>query len=386
LSFLEIIMSDLRIAYLFPTLQTGNYWHPVFKEFTKIFQATTIYTGFWAGFSPGFEDTFTVQVVGETKFLEVKATDGYGHGIIRVSPRIIGYLHHFKPQAIFTSGFSLWTLFVLLVKPLYRWKVVIICDGSSPNVDYRDSKIRTWIRSWMVSFAEACVTNTQAGKSYLVDILKARESCVFHQPYQVPDAGALLKRSSRSEAIAPQAQRPIFLFVGQVIQRKGLHLLLEACVILKSWGYQNYTLQVIGQGDLREELEAFGQQHSLPVDWIGWVDYGNIGIYFESADVFVLPTLEDTWGMVVLESMVFDKPVLCSKWAGASEMVIHGENGLLFDPHQPEAIARAMRELIDHPQKIVAMGQKSQELIANYTPTTAAQFLAKVTDTVTQGA
>jgi hypothetical protein len=79
-------MSNLRIAWLIPSLQTGNYWHPVFSEFTKTFKETIIYTGFWTGFSPGFEDAFTVQVVGKTHFWETQVTDGYGRGVSYVSP------------------------------------------------------------------------------------------------------------------------------------------------------------------------------------------------------------------------------------------------------------------------------------------------------------
>jgi glycosyltransferase involved in cell wall biosynthesis len=279
-------------------------------------------------------------------------------------------------------GFSLWALLAVLLKPLYQWRVVIAYEGSSPNVDYRDSVARTYLRRWIVRRANAYITNTQRGKSYLTNILNASEKCVFQQPYEVPDATALLNLLPNSELSQSHLQRPVFLFTGQLVQRKGLHLLLQACVLLQSWGYRNYTLQVIGQGELREDLETFSRQHNLPVEWIGWVDYGKLGAYFCNADAFVLPTLEDTWGMVVLESMVFGKPILCSKWAGASEMIVHGENGYLFDPYQPEAIALVMRELIDHPEKLQDMGQKSKELIAGHTPVTAAQFLAKVTDTV----
>ena len=114
------------------------------------------------------------------------------------------------------------------------------------------------------------------------------------------------------------------------------------------------------------------------MEWIGWVDYGKSGMYFLNADVFVLPTLEDTWGMVVLESMAFGKPVLCSKWAGASEMVVHGENGYLFDPNQPEEIAKLMCHFIDHPDLIATMGEKSKQAIAPYTPEAAAEFLKEV--------
>jgi glycosyltransferase involved in cell wall biosynthesis len=86
--------------------------------------------------------------------------------------------------------------------------------------------------------------------------------------------------------------------------------------------------------------------------------------------------------MVILEAMAFGKPILCSKWAGASELIMEGENGYLFDPHTPQAIAQAMRRLLDNPDLISSMGQRSQEIIAQYNPTTAAQFLAKVTNAV----
>ena len=151
--------------------------------------------------------------------------------------------------------------------------------------------------------------------------------------------------------------------------------------MLQKQGYRNYTLLVVGDGAQRQELEAFSQTHELAdcVKWAGRVNYGNLGAYFNSADVFVLPTLEDTWGVVVLEAMALGKPVLCSKWAGAAEMVIEGENGYLFEPQQPEELAKVMRRFIEQPNLSKSMGDKSQQLMAQHTPEVAAQFLAKVT-------
>lgn len=120
----------------------------------------------------------------------------------------------------------------------------------------------------------------------------------------------------------------------------------------------------------------------MNVNWIGWVDYGLIGSYFQNADVFVLPTLEDTWGMVILESMVFGKPVLCSRLAGAAEMIVDGVNGYLFNPKEPEEIAKLMRGFIDNPGLIPSMGKESQRLISQYTPESATQFLVNLTTNI----
>lgn len=375
---------NIRVAWLFPTLAGGNYWHPVLCEFSKIFKQTIVYTGDWTGFSSGFENTFKIQVVGKMSYVSTiqpfQSKEGYSRGFMNVSPRIVTLLYQFNPHVIFASGFSLWTLLSVLLKPLGRWRIVIVYDGSSPNVDYQDSPIRSWLRRGMVKSVDAFITNSSNGKNYLTKILQAQENQVFSRPYQVPDSQALLKLvddSQPSDGI--NTQRPVFLFVGQLIQRKGLEYLLKACVILQSWGYFNYTLMVLGQGPLRDELEAYSKQHNLNVQWIGWVDYGSVGAYFQNADIFVLPTLEDTWGMVVLESMLFGKPVMCSKYAGAAEMIIDGVNGYLFNPKEPEELAKLMSSFIDNPNLIPSMGKESQRLIAQHTPVAAAQFLDEVT-------
>jgi glycosyltransferase involved in cell wall biosynthesis len=143
-------------------------------------------------------------------------------------------------------------------------------------------------------------------------------------------------------------------------------------------------LQIIGTGDQRQTLEAYIQQQGLTetIEWLGWVDYGSLGQYFQAADVFVFPSLEDIWGMVVLEAMAFGKPVLCSRWVGAAELITEGKNGAVFDPHQPQQLADRMQQFIDHPEAIATMGQSSKTLMQRHTPKDAAQFFAAMTQRV----
>lgn len=372
--------SNFRIAWLLPS--AFYYWQPAISKLAQMFPQTTVFTGLWQGFAPGFENTFTVEVL-ERKVIQLTRTStGYGNNFTYLPLNIINRLLRFKPNLIFTSSFGIWTMLALLLKPLAKWRVVIAYEGSSPSVDFRGSAPRLALRRAMVKAADALITNSHAGKAYLIDILKAKESNVFRQPYEVPATTALIGSTQEDkQSNLHQLQRPVFLFVGGIIPRKGLHLLLEACVVLQKQGYRNYTLLVVGDGAQRQELEAFSQNHALAdcVKWTGRVDYGNLGAYFNSADVFVLPTLEDTWGVVVLEAMALGKPVLCSKWAGAAEMVIEGENGYLFEPQQPEELAKVMRRFIEQPNLSKSMGDKSQQLMAQHTPEVAAQFLANVT-------
>ena len=375
-------MNSVRVAWLLPV--TWFYWQPLLSEFTKKFPQTIIFTALFPGYSKGYEDSLSLNIIGKFNVLKDRkklAKPQYGSGYTALSPKVILPLLKYKPDLIITSSFGLWTILALIFKPFGRWRIVIAYEGSAPGVDFLNSPLRLGIRKLMVRAADAYITNSKAGKAYLIDFLKAESQRVFAHPYEVPAAKSLLNYQTENKVETLPLKKPVFLFVGRVIPRKGLHLLLEACLFLKKQGYENYTLLIVGDGEQRPELEAFCQKYQLHgcVQWTGQVDYQDVNSYFQAADVFILPTVEDTWGVVTLEVMLFGKAVLCSVGAGSSELVINGENGYVFDPHQPEKLAQLMQKFINEPDLAQEMGEQSRQMIAAYTPEKAAKFLAEVT-------
>ncbi len=365
--------TSVRAAWLFPSLRKGNYWQPIFRDFSQRFE-TIVYAGWWSGFSPGLEDTFAVKVVGQTQFGQ-----DYSARIANASPKIIIPLWQFRPQIIFTSGFSIWTLLALLLKPWAGWRVAILYDGSSPSIDFRNSWLRLLLRRSLAQVADGFCANSGAAKDYLLEVLKAPPAKVFGNTYLVPDITALLQidREAMPVGLVPVVKDPqitTFLFVGELIPRKGMRQLLAACAILnRSSPSQNYRLLVVGDGEERAELAQLAQSEDLDdfVTWIGWVPYEQLGAYFKLADVLIFPTLEDVWGMVVLEAMAFGLPVLCSKWAGAAELIVAGENGELFDPHQPAELVALMARSIQQPLLLATMGANARRMTAHHTPAAA---------------
>jgi glycosyltransferase involved in cell wall biosynthesis len=357
------------------------YWQPMLKELTKIFPETMTFTARWHGYAPGFEDSFSVEVVGKRKIITFqKSETGYGSNFTYLPLNIVSYLLKFKPDVIFSNSFGLWTLICLLLKPLGRWRVVIAYEGSSPGVDYLNSPVRLALRRKMVRASDACITNSHGGQKYLINVLNALQERVFVHPYEVPCVESLLGAVPKSEKLDLTHQKPIFLFVGSLATRKGLLQLLEACVVLKNEGIEKYSLVIIGDGPQKEILEEFSKTNHLTdnIHWTGKLDYGQLGLYFHQADAFILPTLEDTWGVVILEAMAFGKAILCSDRAGASELVIEGKNGYRFDPYNRQQVANVMKQLIEDPGLSETMGKKSKELMEQYSPNSAAQFLSHV--------
>jgi glycosyltransferase involved in cell wall biosynthesis len=365
-------MDNRRIAWLLPTMGTGGIsFQHILAEFTKCFPHTVAFTGQWPGYAAGFEDTFAVQEVGATRYIEFgKTVNGYSIGFSYTSPQIVRYLLQFKPQVIFANAFTAWTAIALLLKPIGRWKVIIIYEGGSSTYESPSSTIRYQARRFMALLTDAFVVNSKAGKSYLLDVLQVKPERVFTKPFLVPSLKALLHNAETLDLKEKfQATNPIFLFVGQIVPRKGLKTLLEACFTLKSKGYTNYTLLVVGDGEQRQELEVYARDSNLDmqVKWVGNVAYGQLGSYFQQADIFVFPTYDDIWGMVLVEAMAFGKPVICSKGGGAVEMVAEDKNGFIFDPGNSEKLAESMCKFLDTKMLIKTMSDNSISIMTQHT-------------------
>jgi glycosyltransferase involved in cell wall biosynthesis len=373
---------DLRVAWLLPAMGTGGIsFQHLLSEFTKIFPNTVAFTGQWPGYAAGFEHEFTVQEVGATRHIEfARAANGYSIGFSYASPQIVNKLLQFKPHIVFANAFSIWTVIALALKALGGWKVIITYEGGSPTYESPNLSARLVARQAMVRLADAFVVNSQSGKTYFTEILGVPAERIFARPFLVPSLKALLQCPPDSaEKPNLEAQRPVFLFVGQIVPRKGLKVLLEACVLLKQREYSNYTVRVIGEGEQRAELQRFVEQSGLAeqVEWLGKIEYRCLGAYFQSADVFVFPTYEDIWGMVLVEAMAFGQPVICSTGAGAAELVVDGQNGFLCSPGSVEQTAQSMQRFLEDATLIQTMGVCSLHIMTKHTVQAATYSFVK---------
>lgn len=371
---------SVRIAWLLPILERGYYWQPLFHEFSKLFPSTTIFTSYWQGFLKQYEGTFSVRLLPGYRFITLKrGRSGYDRGFMWVPPSLLWALFRFRPRVIFAQGFSIWTLYALLFKALTRCRLVLLWEGTSPNTAYADSAWRLRLRRTVARFFDACVSNTQEGVDYLRDVLRIPERLLLRQPHEVPEI-SLFSSSQGTRAVLPSMPRPIFLFVGSLIERKGWSYLLEAVDLLAKRGLRSFSTVFAGTGpeaeELRQRVASLGVREMVHL--VGQIPYENLVDYFQACDVFVLPTLEDTWAMVVLEAMACGKAVLCSKYAGAKELVESQSNGFVFDPYDPSELAGYMELFVRRPDLITSFGARSKEIIAPYTPARAAQALATV--------
>lgn len=369
---------SVRVAWLFPSLARAYYWQPVFKEFVERCPQTAVFTSIWPGFAPGFENTFEVRVLSGMRYVHLrKELPASRRGFIWAPLSIVRELKAFRPDVIFCSGFSAWTLCALFFRAFRGCRVVIYWEGCSAQ-SVSSSRIKAFARRWMGRFADAAVSNADEGISYLRNVVGMPSKKLVCYPCQVPDLSLLCARAS--EVRLPHLKRPAFIYVGSINPRKGWWYLVEATRILADRGIRDFSVLFVGSGEQDEELRAAIREHELDdiVHQFGPVAYSNLGSYYQIADVFISPSLADTWGVAVLEAMAFGLPVLCSKYVGAREMLSHGESGFIFDPFDAPELAGHMLKFIQDRNLAARLGAQAREKIGPYTPSRAAETLASL--------
>jgi len=159
----------------------------------------------------------------------------------------------------------------------------------------------------------------------------------------------------------------VFIFVGQLIPLKGIMKLLNAWISLPEQIQKNIALVIIGDGPQKEEIIYFIQNNKMSnIILLGHISYEELVNYYNTADVLIFPTLQDVFGMVVMEAIACGLPVLVSKYAGARELVKHGENGYIFDSANIEDIKKVLVKVYKNRDKLKEMGSVSLEIIKDY--------------------
>ena len=160
----------------------------------------------------------------------------------------------------------------------------------------------------------------------------------------------------------------VILFVGYLANYKGPDILLRAMpMILKD--KSRVQLVFVGEGPFKSNLESFAEALNISsnVTFAGLIDDDlKKAFYYKSADVFVLPSLSESFGNVILEAMACGVPVVASKVGGIPDIVKHGKNGLLVPPKDPEALADAIIYLLENEDIREKMGKKGQEMVKDY--------------------
>ena len=175
----------------------------------------------------------------------------------------------------------------------------------------------------------------------------------FQRQLQTQDVPAL-KRSFDLEA------KTIILSLSYLQKRKGVQYLIEAFLQLNR---KDVVLLIVGDGEYKHELVKLVPKNCANILFIGHVE--DTPKYYAMADIFVMPSFSDPWGLTINEAMLAGLPVITTTNVGAQEL-IQG-NGVLIPPRDSQALKVALQKLLDDEQLRDDMGKRSLEVIKPYT-------------------
>jgi len=182
------------------------------------------------------------------------------------------------------------------------------------------------------------------------------------------EASATLKELRNSLGL--EEERPTILFAGKLSERKRTGDLLEAYIQLspdrktEPFPY----LLFIGEGDQRQALEnRAGDTGWDSIKFLGFKNQTELPAYFKLCQVFVLPSVQEPWGLVINEVMNAGRAVIVSDQVGCGpDLVRHGENGFIFQAGNITGLADAIQQVLENQEKCRQLGQQSLKIIEKW--------------------
>jgi glycosyltransferase involved in cell wall biosynthesis len=158
------------------------------------------------------------------------------------------------------------------------------------------------------------------------------------------------------------------IFVGALIFRKGLDILVEAIRELNAQGYK-VTLDIYGSGDPQKAIWP-----DLPINYKGTLPFDQIQAVIAEHDLLILPSRHDGWGVVVNEALLQGVPVILSSRVGAKCLVQSTDAGLVFESENSSDLAKKMKALIEDPTLLLKLHNKALEVGEKILPEIAARY------------
>jgi len=175
------------------------------------------------------------------------------------------------------------------------------------------------------------------------------------------------ERSDIRAALGAPLDATIVLFASKFQRRKHPDSVIHAVKALRAEGI-NVALLMVGTGEMEGELRSLAQE--LPpkaVTFAGFVNQSRLPRILGASDVFVLPSEEEPWGLIVNEAMCAGLPVVVGDKLGcARDLVRNGENGYLVPSGDVDALTDALRKIVTSPDLRQAMSDRSREIVRGW--------------------
>ena len=254
--------------------------------------------------------------------------------------------------------------------------------------------LRIQVEKEIAAQADLLIASTEDERADLVRLYGADMDHVAVVPPGVDLA--MFQPIDRDEArrkIGYSAGR-LLLFVGRLERLKGVEVAIRALALLRDRAHDDVRLLIVGEdsreGDesekdrLKEVAAAAGVRDR--VDFLGSVAHHELPFFYSAADVCVMPSYSESFGLVGLEAQACGRPVVGSGVTGLRSVVRDEVTGYLLDSHDPSMYAERIGRLLDNPELALQMGRRGRLLAQRFSWTRTADRLQALFDGVVERA
>lgn len=284
-----------------------------------------------------------------------------------ISFEILKHLRRRDYDAVICTDFSSPTG-MLAVAYMKRRKIRYYLESDGGFA--KDGKgFKEWIKKRVISGAAGYFSTAREHDRYYKQY-GADEQVIHRYPFTSVFASQLAtavpsedeKRRLRAELGISEGT--MVLSVGQFIRRKGFDVLMNAAAQCRD----DIGFYIVGGKPTEEYLQLKDTLNLPHVHFVGFKSKADLATYYRAADVFVLPTREDIWGLVVNEAMAHGLPVITTdRCIAGLEMVEDGCNGYIVPVGDEEQLAQRVRELTANKELCRAFAQRSLQKAAHWT-------------------
>lgn len=299
----------------------------------------------------------------------VSATPGSHRFLGADNPGLIQLIKNFSPDAILVYGWAYKSH--LQVLRYFKGKTAVWFRGDSTLLD-KSQWFKRWMRNillkWVYKHIDKAFYVGSANKDYFLKY-GLKDSQLFFAPHAVDNGRFAIDRTAEATELRRKLgvgyNDILILFAGKFEQKKSPVELLMAFKTITNKGIH---LLFTGNGNLEEKLKREAEGLS-GIHFHDFVNQSDIPVHYQACDLFCLPSggPGETWGLAVNEAMAAGKAVLVSDKAGCTgDVVRNNQNGKIFVSGTQNGLQSALTELISNKVKLIDMGQKSAQIIQEY--------------------
>lgn len=326
-------------------------------------------------YDPGFEKNIEWDIPllegYEYSFVKNSSTNPGSHHFKGIdNPTLVEEIEEWEPNAILVFGWAFKSH--LKVLRHFSGKRKIIFRGDSTLLDelsgFSVKKIaRNIFLKWVYRHVDVALFVGQQNKKYYQQF-GLKESQLVLAPHAIDNARFISSPSANQrQQLGIHENEIVFLFAGKLELVKNPILLLEAFIQAE---LQNAHLVFVGNGQLEKDLKnrvtLQNEELWAHIHFLDFQNQSQMPSIYKMADVYILPSKSETWGLAVNEAMACGKAILVSDKCGcAVDLVENGKNGYIFESNNCQDLKNKLN-LLNNRSLVEEMGNQSTAIIQNW--------------------